>query len=53
MLTGDYDRWEGRWKPSELAAGQALREPKPLFVKLDAERVVSDELERMRAELAA
>jgi methionyl-tRNA synthetase len=53
VLTGDYDRWEGRWQPSDLAPGQALREPKPLFAKLDAERVVADELERIRAELAA
>jgi methionyl-tRNA synthetase len=35
VLTGDYARWTGSWQPSELAAGQALREPKPLFVKLD------------------
>jgi methionyl-tRNA synthetase len=53
VLTGDYDRWSGRWEPSALPPGQALREPKPLFVKLDAERVVSDELERMRAAIAA
>jgi methionyl-tRNA synthetase len=53
VLTGDYDRWSGRWEPSALPPGQALLEPKPLFAKLDADRVVSDELERMRAAIAA
>jgi methionyl-tRNA synthetase len=49
ILTGDYDRWIGRWEPSHLAPGQQLREPRPLFRKLDAERVVAEELERMSA----
>jgi len=49
VLTGDYSTWVGRWRPSELPAGQKLREPAPLFVKLDPERVVADELERMRS----
>jgi methionyl-tRNA synthetase len=35
VLTGDYAAWTGSWKPSGLAPGQALREPKPLFRKLD------------------
>ena len=43
MLTGDYASWIGAWEPSELAPGQKLREPKPLFRKLDAS-VVEDEL---------
>ena len=47
VLTGDYERWAGRWEPSTLPAGQALLEPKPLFRKLDAETVVAEELERM------
>ena len=47
VLTGEYDDWVGRWKPSELPPGQVLREPKPLFAKLDAEKVVADELKRM------
>ena len=47
VLTGDYERWAGRWEPSTLLAGQALLEPKPLFRKLDAETVVAEELERM------
>jgi len=33
----------GRWKPSELPAGQALRQPSPLFQKLEWE-VVEKEL---------
>jgi methionyl-tRNA synthetase len=49
VLTGDYASWSGRWRPSELPAGQALRDPAPLFAKLDPEQVVADELERMQA----
>jgi methionyl-tRNA synthetase len=52
VLTGDYDGWGGAWEPSELVPGQALREPKPLFTKLDAERVVTEELARMEAATA-
>jgi len=48
VLTGDYDTWIGRWEPSELPAGQRLREPELLFKKLDPEQVVADELERMQ-----
>src|SRR5918994_1080977 len=48
VLTGDYDTWSGSWEPTELPAGQPLREPRPLYVKLDPERVVADELERMQ-----
>jgi methionyl-tRNA synthetase len=32
----------GRWEPSELAPGQRLRQPSPLFRKLDAEIVASE-----------
>ena len=39
-------QWEGRWSPSTLCAGQRLREPQPLFRKLD-ESLVEEELERM------
>jgi methionyl-tRNA synthetase len=53
VLTGDYESWIRRWEPSELPAGQALREPRPLFEKLDAEKVVAEELERMQAAAAA
>jgi methionyl-tRNA synthetase len=48
VLTGDYDRLVGRWEPSELPPGQTLREPELLFKKLDPEKVVEDELRRMR-----
>jgi methionyl-tRNA synthetase len=48
VLTGDYADWDGRWEPTALPPGQALAEPKPLYTKLDPERVVADELERMR-----
>jgi methionyl-tRNA synthetase len=46
-LTGDYAGWIGQWAPSELAPGQPLREPVPLFKKLDPDAVVSEELARM------
>ena len=47
VLTGDYSSWVGRWAPSELSPGQPLREPRPLFKKLDPEQVVAGELARM------
>ena len=47
ILTGDYTAWVGSWEPSNLQPGQALREPKPLFRKLD-ESIVDEELKRMR-----
>ena len=47
VLTGDYSTWVGAWEPSELPAGQALREPQPLFAKLDADVVIAEELKRM------
>ena len=53
VLTGVYQSWAGRWEPSALPAGQVLREPKTLFVKLDPERVVEEELARMEAATAA
>jgi methionyl-tRNA synthetase len=46
VLTGDYAAASGRWVPLELPAGQALREPQPLFRKLD-ESIVAEELARM------
>jgi methionyl-tRNA synthetase len=45
-LTGDYSSWVGRWEPSELPAGQKLREPEPLFRKLDP-GIVDEELGRL------
>jgi methionyl-tRNA synthetase len=52
ILTGDYDRWVGRWEPGELPVGQALREPAPLFRKLDP-KLVDEELRRMDPDTAA
>jgi methionyl-tRNA synthetase len=46
VLTGDYSSWVGRWEPSELPPGQKLREPVPLFRKLDPS-IVDDELQRL------
>jgi methionyl-tRNA synthetase len=42
----DDSQLEGTWVPSQLPAGQALREPQPLFRKLD-ESVADEEVERM------
>jgi methionyl-tRNA synthetase len=53
VLTGEYETWVGRWTPSALPPGQALREPRPLFAKLDPEQVVAQELARMEAVAAA
>ncbi|ACL23894.1 methionine--tRNA ligase [Chloroflexus aggregans] len=50
VLTGDYDRWVGRWEPSVLPVGQVLRQPQPLFKKLD-EKVIEEELARMQSRL--
>ncbi|MEE9617490.1 MAG: methionine--tRNA ligase, partial [Anaerolineae bacterium] len=36
----------GAWKPSELPPGQVLREPEPLFRKLD-ESVIEEERARI------
>ncbi len=47
VLTGDYASWVGRWEPATLPAGQELREPQPLFRKLDPATVVAEELARM------
>ena len=49
VLTGDYASWVGTWAPSELPPGQGLREPAPLFKKLD-EGIVDEELQRMAEE---
>jgi hypothetical protein len=46
VLTGDYASWVGTWAPSELAPGQVLREPAPLFRKLPPE-TAADELARL------
>jgi methionyl-tRNA synthetase len=46
VLTGDYASWVGSWSPSKLPAGQRLRDPEPLFKKLDP-AVAEEELARM------
>ena len=51
ILTGDYTSWVGAWEPSALPPGQALREPRPLFKKLD-ESIVDEELARMSGDSA-
>jgi methionyl-tRNA synthetase len=52
VLTGDYRSWVGSWTPSELPPGRELREPRPLFKKLDADKVVEEELARLEANAA-
>jgi methionyl-tRNA synthetase len=47
VLTGDYASWVGVWEPSDIAPGQKLEEPQQLFKKLDAEKVVQEELARL------
>jgi methionyl-tRNA synthetase len=46
VLTGDYAGWVGKWEPSDLPPGQRLREPVPLYRKLDPS-VAEEELARM------
>ena len=46
VLMGEYSSWVGRWEPSALSAGQRLREPAPLFQKLDP-GIVDEELRRL------
>jgi methionyl-tRNA synthetase len=46
ILTGDYTNAVGTWAPSELAPGQQLREPRPLFRKLPPE-TAAEELARL------
>ena len=53
VLTGDYASWCGAWQAGELPVGQRLREPRPLFRKLDAETVVAEELARMERSASA
>jgi len=45
-LTYDHSGAVGTWAASGLPAGQALREPAPLFKKLD-ESVVEEETARL------
>jgi methionyl-tRNA synthetase len=45
-LCYDSSQATGRWQPSQLPAGQALRQPRPLFRKLDDD-TVEKELARL------
>jgi methionyl-tRNA synthetase len=45
-LTYDHSQAVGTWSKSELPAGQALREPAPLFKKLD-EKMTEEEYARL------
>ena len=47
VLGGAYPRRD-LWVPSAIAAGQALRPPRPLFKKLD-ESIVDEELKRLES----
>ena len=47
-LRYDGDAATGRWEPSDLKPGQALRQPAPLFTKLEP-TVAEEEVERMAA----
>lgn len=46
VLTCQPETWIGRWEPSQLPVGQELKEPQPLFRKLDP-KVVEEELARL------
>ena len=46
VLTGNYHS-DARWMPHQMPIGQSLREPKPLFTKLDAS-IAEAEIERLR-----
>ncbi len=45
-LTYNSESATGRWAPSDLSPGQQLREPSPLFRKLD-ESIVAEEMVRL------
>jgi methionyl-tRNA synthetase len=47
-LTYDHSGAVGTWAPSALPPGQALREPAPLFKKLD-ESVIEEETARLES----
>jgi methionyl-tRNA synthetase len=46
VLTYDHSGAVGTWTKSQLPAGQALREPAPLFKKLDVS-VIEEEYARL------
>ncbi len=48
VLTCDSSGWIGEWTPSQLPVGQEIKEPAPLFRKLDP-KVVDEELARLES----
>lgn len=48
VLTCEPATWAGHWQPSQLPAGQTLRQPQPLFRKLE-QSVIAEEIARLRA----
>ncbi|MDP9221292.1 MAG: methionine--tRNA ligase [Actinomycetota bacterium] len=48
VLMGDYSG-QGRWESVPIVPGTPIPGPTPIFTKLDAEAVVSDELARLAA----
>jgi methionyl-tRNA synthetase len=49
VLTCSPKTWIGRWQPSRLPLGQQLRQPEPLFKKLDP-KIVDEEIARIGAQ---
>ncbi len=49
VLTCSPKTWVGRWQPSRLPVGQALKKPDPLFKKLEP-KIVEEEIARMLAQ---
>jgi methionyl-tRNA synthetase len=49
VLMGDYSS-QGHWESVPIVPGTPIPAPTPIFTKLDAEAVVSDELARLAAE---
>jgi methionyl-tRNA synthetase len=48
ILTCEPETWVGHWAPSQLPVGQELKEPAPLFRKLEP-KIVDEELARLEA----
>jgi methionyl-tRNA synthetase len=49
LLTGKYDS-QNRWAPIPIPIGQSLRQPAPLFQKLE-ESIIEEERERLRCQV--
>ncbi|GAC1537588.1 MAG: methionine--tRNA ligase [Herpetosiphon sp.] len=48
VLAYEQGAWQGQWQPSDLAEGQPLQPPRPLFRKLDP-ALIDEEVARLRA----